>query len=105
MHKHKNNLERWKIWDGVGEAKAVAGLDLGPAQGRSVTYRLGRDPAGCSASAEASDEDLADGGATPTIRGSARVFHGFKDGGGHTQDIATDFPTRRMVVQDTAIPT
>lgn len=86
-----------------------AGRDPGPEEDHSATYRLGRDPVGYSASVEDLDEDLAeDGGATPTIRGSAHVFLGFQDGGGPIQDTGTDSPTQRTApdtAQDTGIPT
>lgn len=78
-----------KIWLGVGEVEAAAGLDHGLEEDHSVICRPGRGPDGYSASAE----DLAGdyGGGTRTIiHGSAQDSHGFQDGGGltHTTGIA-----------------
>ena len=101
MHKHKIKiLEVKKSWLGVGEDEAgevEVGLDLGLEEGHSATCRLGRDPVGYSVEDSDEDSDEECGAVTHTC---AHVFLGFQDGGGHTQDIATDFPTQHTV-QDT----
>jgi len=100
VHKHKINLEVKKSWRGVGEdeEEVEVGVDPGPEEDHSAIYRLGRDPAGYSGSAEDLDEDLAEDGGAVTHT-CVHVFLGFQGGGGQIQRMAPD------TAQDTGIPT
>jgi len=82
----RNEFRGERTWDGVGEEEVG---DPGPEGDPSAICRLGNGLAGSSDSAEAGGV----GGATPIIRGFARVFHGFRDGGGRIPDGGTEHPS------------